>query len=71
MGSIKSFLYHYRDSPAPGGEVVAALKQMGRLLLDGMAIHMVCGRESDGRALRQVLNGLVQQLDAPPSALIT
>lgn len=69
MISIKHFLDQYRDEPATELGLVNALKQMGRLLLDCMALHSVRGSEADCDGLRETLNGLASQIDQPQDAL--
>lgn len=69
MISIKSFLDKYRDGPHPELDAAEAMKQMGRLLLDGMATHLVHGRATDCSVLRRSMEGLARQLDGPLTAL--
>ena len=69
MISIKQFLEQRRQGPAPEQDVVDALTQMVRVLLDAMATHMVRGREADLRSLRRALSGLVRQMERPQPAM--
>jgi GGDEF domain-containing protein len=69
MISIKSFLDKYRDGPHPELDVADAMKQMGRLLLDGISTHLVHGRATDCSVLRRSMEGLARQLDGPRTAL--
>jgi hypothetical protein len=69
MISIKRFLDQYRDETPTDLGLVDALKQMGRLLLDCMALHNVRGSEADLGGLRETLNSLASQIDQPQDAL--
>jgi GGDEF domain-containing protein len=74
MISIKRFLDRHHDGPGPhtpaGAEdVVAALTQMGHLLLGAIATNMVLGNEIDLMALRKTMNGLARQMAGPQTAL--
>lgn len=69
MISIKRFLDQYHEESHPQLGLVDALKQMGRLLLDGMALHMVRGRQVDCDVLRETLSGLSNRIDEPQDAL--
>lgn len=69
MISIKYFLDQQRNGSGPEGDVFEALRQMGRLLLDGIATHIVRGQEADFNALRRALHGLSRQIEKPKSVL--
>jgi len=70
MISIKRFLdQHLHKEAAPELDVVEALRQVGHLLLEGIASHTVRGRETDFSMLRKALRPLAKQLDQPKSAL--
>jgi GGDEF domain-containing protein len=69
MISIKRFLEQRRNGPGPGRDVVQALTQMGRLLLEAMATHMVRGNETDFKLLRGKLNGLARRMEEPQPAM--
>jgi GGDEF domain-containing protein len=74
MISIKRFLEQRLlerrcDATGPDPNLVEALMQMGRLLLDAMATHMVRGNETDFRSLGVRLNGLARQMDGQQSAM--
>ncbi len=69
MISIKHFLEQGSgNSPGLEQEVVEALRQVGRLLVNGIAKHTVRGREVDFSVLRRELQALAQQIDEPDSA---
>ncbi|HEY2012667.1 MAG TPA: diguanylate cyclase [Bryobacteraceae bacterium] len=67
--SIKRFLDQRRGADGGEPDLIGALRQMGRLLLDGMATQIVGGRDADLQVLRRTLKGLVRQMDAPLSPL--
>jgi hypothetical protein len=69
MISIKQFLEQRRQGPTPEQDVVDALTQMVRVLLDAMATHMVRGKEADLRSLRRALSGLARQMERPQPAM--
>ena len=69
MISIKQFLEQRRQGPAPEQDVVDALTQMVRILLDAMSAHMVRGKEADLRSLRRALGGLARQMERPQPAM--
>jgi GGDEF domain-containing protein len=69
MISIKRFLDQRRDTAGPDPNLVEALMQMGRLLLDAMATRMVRGNEADFTSFRGSLNGLARRMDGPQSAM--
>jgi GGDEF domain-containing protein len=69
MISIKKFLEQRLNGTAPAGDVLDASLQMGRLLLDGVAAHMVRGRDTDFRVFGRTLQTLLHRLDEPPSSL--
>lgn len=69
MISIKRFLELRRRGSEPEGDAVEALTQMGRLLLDAMATHMVRGNDADFKSFRATLHGLARQMDAPQSSM--
>ncbi len=68
MISLKRLLGRDRNGYAPSSDVFEALRQMGRLLLKGIANHRVRGYETDFNVLRGALHGLERQLDEPESA---
>lgn len=68
MISIKQFLEQRRRPALAEGAVLEASLQMGRLLLDAMATHVVRGREADYRAFDRSVKELVRILDRSPSA---
>jgi len=69
MISIKRFL-EQKSTGAPSDRgILEASLQMGRLLLDGIATHLVRGHEVDWKALGRTLKGLIRRMDEPPSAL--
>ena len=57
MISIKRFLDQRQASTAPEHDLTDALSQMGRLLLDAMATHVVPGNNADRNVFRQTLHG--------------
>jgi GGDEF domain-containing protein len=69
MISIKQFLEQRRQGPTPEQDVVDALTQMVRVLLDAMATRMVRGKEADLRSLRRALSGLARQMERPQPAM--
>src|SRR6266498_613458 len=69
MISIKRFLDQHRNAAEREPDIVDALMQMGRLLLDAMATHMVRGNEVDFRLLGRTLDGLVRRMGASQSAI--
>jgi hypothetical protein len=69
MISIKRFLEPPRDGPAPDHNLIEALIQMGRLLLNAVATHMIRGNDADFRALRHTLNELAHRMEGPQSAM--
>lgn len=69
MISIKQFLETSRNSPPPKHDLLDALTQMGRLLLDAVAAYMVRGTDADLEDFRRKINRLVRQMDAPQSAM--
>jgi GGDEF domain-containing protein len=68
MISIKKFLEQRRPDPGNNSLLDAAL-QAGRLLLDAMATHVVCGREADVKAFARMMKGLQRTMRKPDSAL--
>jgi GGDEF domain-containing protein len=74
MISIKRFLEQRRNpnpppGDGPGGEILQASLQMGRLLVDAVAAHMIRGREADFKAFNRTMKALAQKMDKPPSPL--
>jgi len=69
MISIKRFLEQRRVVPEVSPDVVEALMQLSRLLLDAMATHTVRGNEADFRTLSRTLKDLERQITGPPSAM--
>ena len=74
MISIKRFLEQRRNpNPPPGDgggdEVLQAALQMGRLLVDAIAAHMIRGREADFKAFNRTMKVLAHKMDKPPSSL--
>jgi GGDEF domain-containing protein len=74
MISLKSFLDRsspepHRDSSGQDHDLVEAAIQMGRLLLDTMATHVIPGREADSNILRRRLNGLAHKMEGPQTAM--
>lgn len=67
--SIKRLLEQRRNSDGGQQDLVEGLRQMGRVLLDGIATHVVPGREADLRVLRWTMKGPARRMDAPQSAL--
>lgn len=70
MISIKRFLEQHRGKDSrPDGDILQASLQMGRLLLDAVATHMIPGRQADYNAFSLTMSGLGRKMDKPPSAL--
>ena len=69
MISIKRFLEQRRQASGPEPDMVEALMQMGRLLLDTIATRMVHGNESDFKVFSRTLQKLVRQMEGPQSAM--
>jgi GGDEF domain-containing protein len=69
MISIKQFLDTRRNSAPPKNDLVDALMQMGRLILDAVAAYMVRGTDADLEDFRRKLNRLVRQMDTPQSPM--
>lgn len=69
MISIKRFLEQRGNGSGAERDVVEALMQMGRLLLEAIATHMVRGNETDFKVLRRTFNGLARQMEGPQSAM--
>jgi len=69
MISIKRLLEQKRSVAQPDSRVLEAALQMGRLLLDGIATHLIHGREADWKALGETVRGLLRRMDEPPTAL--
>ena len=69
MISIKRFLEQRGKGNGPEPDVVEALTQMGRLLLETMATHMVRGNEMDLKLLREKLNGMARRMEEPQPAM--
>jgi GGDEF domain-containing protein len=69
MISIKRFLEQRRDPSGGERDTLAALTQMGRVLLDGMARNVVRGRETDCHALRRTFREIAQRMEEPQSSL--
>jgi GGDEF domain-containing protein len=69
MISIKRFLDQRRNPSAAERDMLAALTQMGRMLLDGMARTVVHGRETDWNTLHQTFGEIAQRMEAPQSTL--
>jgi GGDEF domain-containing protein len=69
MISIKRFLEQRGKAPGAERDLVEATMQMGRLLLDAIADHMVRGNEADFRVLSRTLNRLARKMDGPQSAM--
>jgi GGDEF domain-containing protein len=69
MISIKRFMQQGRNGPVPDHDVVEALTQMVRLLLDAIAAHMVRGNETDFQDLRRTLSGLARKMREPQPAM--
>ena len=67
MISIKKFLEQRRSADSSG--VLDASLQMGRLLLEAIATHVVHGRDTDLKAFARILKVQLRKLDSPPSAL--
>lgn len=69
MISIKRLLEQRRSVAQPDPRVLEAALQMGRLLLDGIATHLIHGREADWKAFGRTVKGLLHRMDEPPTAL--
>jgi GGDEF domain-containing protein len=69
MISIKHFLEQRKDAPGPDRDIFEALRQMGRLLLDGIGSHTVRGPEADFSHVRGALRSLGRQIEQPKSAM--
>jgi GGDEF domain-containing protein len=69
MISIKRFLDQRINGPGPERDTFEALRQMGRLLVEGIDAHTVRGQETDFRVLRRALRGLGRQIADPKSAM--
>lgn len=70
MISIKRFLdQRLHKGTGPDRDVVEALSQVGRLLVDAIAAHTVRGRETDFNLLRGALRALARQIDEAKSAM--
>jgi GGDEF domain-containing protein len=70
MISIKRFLEQHRHKDArPDDDVLQASLQMGRLLLDAVATHMIPGREADYNAFSTTMSGLGLKMAKPPTAI--
>ncbi|MGD1069888.1 MAG: diguanylate cyclase [Bryobacteraceae bacterium] len=69
MISIKRFLDQRHAGTAPERDLTDALSEMGRLLLDAMATHVVPGNDADRKLFRQTLKGLAGKMDGPQSAM--
>lgn len=68
MISIKSLIDQRRNDPEEQ-DLLPAPHQWGRLLLEGMARHLVPGRVEDRNTLRRRLTQMAQELQGPCSAL--
>jgi hypothetical protein len=68
MISIKKFL-EQRRSGQVDPELLEAALQTGRLLLDAITTHMVCGRTADLKIFARIMKGLQRKMYEPPSAL--
>jgi GGDEF domain-containing protein len=69
MISIKRFLEQRPGKkPVLEPEVAEALREAGRLLVEGTITHTVRGRATDFDVFRRALQGLAQQIDEPQSA---
>jgi GGDEF domain-containing protein len=69
MISIKQFLEQRGKGSGPKHDLVDALGQMGRLLLDAMATYVVRGTEADVEVFRRQLNRLARQMEGPQTAM--
>jgi GGDEF domain-containing protein len=69
MISIKRFLDQRLNGPGLERDIFEALRQMGRLLVDGIDTHTVPGQETDFRVLRRALRALGRQIEEPKSAM--
>lgn len=69
MISIKRFLDQRLNGPGLDRDVFEALRQMGRLLVDGIETYTVRGEERDFSVLRRALHGLGRQIEEPKSAM--
>jgi GGDEF domain-containing protein len=67
--SIKKFLDHGGGAALPQPDLLEALRQMGRLLLDGIGTHAVRGREADLALLRRTMQSLVRHVGESRDAL--
>jgi hypothetical protein len=68
MISIKSLIDQRRNDPEEQ-DLLGAPHQWGRLLLEGMATHLVPGRVEDRSTLRRRLTQMAQELEGRCSAL--
>jgi GGDEF domain-containing protein len=68
MISIKQFL-NPRKAPEPKRDLIDALTQMGRLLLDAVATYTVRGTDADLEDFRRKLNRLARQMDTEQSPM--
>jgi GGDEF domain-containing protein len=71
MISIKRLLENINEDRGKKGKdlPVPPLRQMGSLLLDGMATHVVRGHENDLKVFRRTLTALERQINEPQSAI--
>jgi len=69
MISIKRFLDTRHDAGPPNRDLLEASLQMGRLLLDAIATHVVRGRETDLKDFTTTLSGLLRRTEEPPTPL--
>ena len=67
--SIKRFLDGWHEADQPPPDLLEAFRQMGRVLLDGIAAHAVRGRPADLRVLRRAMQSLARSLEQPQDAL--
>jgi hypothetical protein len=67
MISIKQFLE--RRSTPNSGELLEAALQMGRLMIEAIATHVVRGRDGDLKVFARALKSLQRKMHEPPTAL--
>jgi GGDEF domain-containing protein len=68
MISIKEFLNPHK-APEPKHDLIDALTQMGRMLLDAVATYTVRGTDADLEDFRRKLNRLTRQMDTEQSPM--
>jgi GGDEF domain-containing protein len=69
MISINRYLEQQPNGAEADARVFEASLQMCRLLLDGIATHLIRGREADWKTLGRTVRGLLRRMDDPPTAL--